>query len=493
MPLVPSISAEPSSHLISLYIEITMDDFPREVSWSLSTSNGVILAQIPKGTYQSKRAVEREVVTVVPGESYLFLITDAQSDGLCCLYGQGRYRVYLLTGFQEVVLASSDGLYMEEDFALISIPDPSVGIPSIQPTIAPSSLQSPPSSLAPSVITNVPSFAPSVSSTSFNTISLAPSHSEVMTVVRVEVLMDQYPLEVGYTIRQMSDKTLVVWVPRGSFAEPHGIEVRSYRLASSQQYEFRITDHANDGICCDFGEGRYRIVAEVDGVDEMLVVGTGIYGSYESHAFRVPPFSPTVAPTTSNPSQTPSDQPSESLHSNATSFLTIEIQLDRSPEETGWSLQRGNSPMRVLASRGFGFYTNQNGMVREVVELDDFEQSAVDYDDEVVFVLVDAGSNGLCCNSSFAIYRGDPSAESLLLEGNGNFGLTSVHVLGAIQTIINNNNNATGLASTSVSVAEQDFSKGWESSAARASLDKTTFLLLLLLGSLMGLFFASGD
>ena len=74
----------------AVYVNLTLDDFGMETTWTLRTESGALLAS--GGPYPKKQAgrVVRDTVCV-PDGCFLFQINDSDGDGICCEYGQGRY------------------------------------------------------------------------------------------------------------------------------------------------------------------------------------------------------------------------------------------------------------------------------------------------------------------------------------------------------------------------------------------------------------------
>ena len=447
---------------LALMIEIATDDFPQDVSWSLSTVIGINVAIIPEGTYQRKRTVERETVTVTPGVSYVFLISDSQGDGICCSHG--GYRLYLDLDGTEIVLASNNGQYRQNNIVQFTVPSSSNFFPTSRPSQSPSGTPNErgpdEDGRDPPTVSLRPSEAPSIPPSLHPTISSAPTTLQVITNIRIEILTDKYPLEVGYSIKEnFNDRNIVASVPRGSFSREDSIEIRTYVLLGGAEYQFRITDYARDGICCEYGNGRYRIVAELYGQDLLLALSGGNYGGSELQTFVVPPrFStpaPTSAPTMMLTTTAPVPGPTP-FAAREELFLTIVLRLDAWPEETGWTLQNKESQDEVIAQRFIGTYRGMGyQLIQERVDLT--YTSGYDNDD-LAFVLLDEIGNGMCCGAYFEIYRGEPSGGVLLVSGDGNFGMSSVHTIPAVglrsEHVITNSTNTTDLTAITVNGAE---------------------------------------
>jgi hypothetical protein len=81
-------------------VEITPDNYPGETSWSLRDK--LTNALIDTGQ------ILGDTICIGSSQCVVFTIFDAASDGLCCGYGQGSYRVFLteIKLYQEVNLAT---------------------------------------------------------------------------------------------------------------------------------------------------------------------------------------------------------------------------------------------------------------------------------------------------------------------------------------------------------------------------------------------------
>lgn len=102
-------------------INITLDNYPEETSWSLTNGSGQTVAS--GGTYGSQpdgSTVSEELC--LPDGCYTFTINDAYGDGICCSYGNGSYSVTGASG----TLASGGSFSSSEstEFCLGSEPEP---------------------------------------------------------------------------------------------------------------------------------------------------------------------------------------------------------------------------------------------------------------------------------------------------------------------------------------------------------------------------------
>lgn len=73
-------------------INITLDNYPEETSWSLVNAGGATVAS--GGTYGSQADGSTVTITECLADGcYDFVINDAYGDGICCSYGNGSYTV----------------------------------------------------------------------------------------------------------------------------------------------------------------------------------------------------------------------------------------------------------------------------------------------------------------------------------------------------------------------------------------------------------------
>jgi len=74
----------------ALTLSITFDNYPEETSWTLRTTAGATVAS--GGTYGSQPDGSTLTIPLcVPNGCYIFTMSDAYGDGMCCSYGSGSY------------------------------------------------------------------------------------------------------------------------------------------------------------------------------------------------------------------------------------------------------------------------------------------------------------------------------------------------------------------------------------------------------------------
>ena len=92
--------------------------------------------------------------------------------------------------------------------------------------------------------TNGPTIAPTP------TPDIIGGYPQQTATVRVEVLFDKHPKEVGWTIEESSSGTVVVDLPKGTFdSKVKETQVsRSYQLLFGTEYTIQMVDGAEDGL-----------------------------------------------------------------------------------------------------------------------------------------------------------------------------------------------------------------------------------------------------
>ncbi|MDA0941037.1 MAG: hypothetical protein O2990_08540, partial [Bacteroidetes bacterium] len=76
-------------------VEILTDNYPGEITWTLSDANGTLLSG---GPYSTQGTTYTDVVCIdgaVEFPCLQFVINDSYGDGICCGYGNGAYTLYM--------------------------------------------------------------------------------------------------------------------------------------------------------------------------------------------------------------------------------------------------------------------------------------------------------------------------------------------------------------------------------------------------------------
>ena len=122
--------------------------------------------------------------------------------------------------------------------------------------------------------------------------------------VRLHITYDGYPSEIGWSVKLGQDT--ITGKATGSISTPNTFVQEHFNLDPGT-YDFVISDTFSDGICCAYGDGNYKIYAEVPGGDDVLLVsGDGQFGSGETKTLVIPDQTPPIpSPTPPVPSPTP--------------------------------------------------------------------------------------------------------------------------------------------------------------------------------------------
>lgn len=117
----------------------------------------------------------------------------------------------------------------------------------------------------------------------------------------VEIKLDQYPGEVGWSIRATDNDELITEVPEGTYSSGDTEVSETFALSPGREYTFSISDSYGDGICCGYGEGMWAIYAVSTPDSFLLVQGDGDYGDGEQGTFVVPGDNSETPPGTDLP------------------------------------------------------------------------------------------------------------------------------------------------------------------------------------------------
>ena len=142
----------------------------------------------------------------------------------------------------------------------------------------------------------------------------------------VEVFTDSYPSEFSWEIQLVSDGTVVA---SSATTEPFteaGTTYSTQVALEHKAYRFVANDTYGDGICCNNGQGFYRVVTQ----GQELLRG-GNFGFSESHSFTIaeqlppaPPAPPPARPPRSPVSAFTSQQKAlESMQETITNLMRL--------------------------------------------------------------------------------------------------------------------------------------------------------------------------
>jgi len=226
-------------------IIITTDRYPSETAWVLTNncSNTEVASEdnYPFGEYEYTTKI-----CVPPGGEYFFRITDSFGDGICCSNGQGSYNI-LYNG--ESVASGAE--FLNEDikiFGQCGTPPPSPA-PQVTatPSVAPTSSHSP---SYPPTTTGAPSQVATFS---------CPSGQVEFSLT---LTTDNYPEETKWILKEAfkwQTGTQIAGESFGAYNSSQTTYIETICIKKNKSHIFRINDKANDGLCCDHGNGEYSI------------------------------------------------------------------------------------------------------------------------------------------------------------------------------------------------------------------------------------------
>jgi hypothetical protein len=246
---------------VDVTLTINFDDFPQETGWNItSVSTGEVVASAAPASYSPLASTVTEVVTLVAGEEYVFLIEDSFGDGLCCPNAGS----YVVTQGTTELVSGGDDFGSEQStnfFALLVSSEPG-------PTTSP-----PQTSPMPSPISRTPT-----------PVSQTPSQAVVETEVEVTVfiIFDEFVAEIGWAISRVDTGEIVAAAPVGSYP-PLTVDVTvPVTVMEGVAYEFCIKDLFGDGLSNPGNMfGSYAIL---QGTGE-LIGGAGNFGLVETQFF----------------------------------------------------------------------------------------------------------------------------------------------------------------------------------------------------------------
>ncbi|MUU77027.1 T9SS type A sorting domain-containing protein [Winogradskyella endarachnes] len=75
----------------TITVDITIDNYGYETTWSLTDSSGTVVSSSPTSGYAANSTTQEIITLPTLNECYTFTISDAYGDGICCTYGNGSY------------------------------------------------------------------------------------------------------------------------------------------------------------------------------------------------------------------------------------------------------------------------------------------------------------------------------------------------------------------------------------------------------------------
>ena len=223
----------------------------------------------------------------------------------------------------------------------------------------------------------------------------------------ITIQMDNFPEDVGWKLDKIDfDAVEVAGRLPGIYRLPNQLVTETVALEEDVLYRFVIYDLNGDGICCQFGEGMYKVVLK----DEReVVMADGSFGDGQDHFFLA--------------SLTDTLEPSPPVPANPTapatgSYLTLLVLFDDFPNEVGWVLQQYvGGEIKIVAFRSPRSYGQEKARttVQEVIPL-------TKDNGEYAFHFTDSFGDGVCCrfgDGGYTLFLGEASDGVVLSTGDG--------------------------------------------------------------------------
>merc|ERR1711862_174812 len=245
-------------------LELTTDNYPGETSWDIKDSSG---NQKYDGSGYSDANTLHTLNMCLETDEYTFNIADTYGDGICCSYGSGGYKIKV--NGEEVVSGGEFGSSETETFTVNASPvAPPTTAPITPPTTAP---VAPPT---PSPVT-----AP---------VAPPTPTSDTCEMFVFSLTTDQFGYETSFEL--VNDLTGGIRLAGGLYSSSMTFEEVS--CLTNGRYIFTVSDSHGDGICCNHGNGNYKVL-----LSGQIIRQGGDFGESETFTFDVGPPGPTNAPT----------------------------------------------------------------------------------------------------------------------------------------------------------------------------------------------------
>jgi hypothetical protein len=252
-------------------LQILLDNYPGETTWSIKNSAGATLYS--GGPYSTPASL----VTIdicQPDGCYDFVINDSYGDGICCGYGQGYYEIV----FNGNILASGGqfGSTETKNFCLYGGNPPTCndGIQNGDETGVDCGGSSCPA--CPTCNDGIQNG--DETGVDCGGSSCPPCNSGCSgTEVTVQILLDNYPGETTWNLKNSNGVTVV---SGGPYNGQSGQTITVVECLSDGCYDFTILDSYGDGICCAYGSGNYNVFS-----GNITYASGGQFGSVETTNF----------------------------------------------------------------------------------------------------------------------------------------------------------------------------------------------------------------
>jgi len=185
----------------------------------------------------------------------------------------------------------------------------------------------------------------------------APPPGDNSVPVTVTLKLDEFPKETGWSIKNEADGEIFGRALAGHYREKEGTVSTTVFLPAGSTCIFEITDAYSDGMCCN-QPGNYVVFLGRATSGKVLASGGGNFGASNKHEFFV----------TEDYSESTQDGP---VIGEGQIALTVVIQLDNNPLETGWRVDRlGLDEAEEVIRIPSGVYRTPRAKIVRTIPLD---------------------------------------------------------------------------------------------------------------------------
>jgi len=250
---------------VTYTVEVKTDNYPGDTSWSIVANDGSGMGVDAVDSLNLKHHLYTTEVCLPYDTEYKFTIHDNYGDGLCCQQGDGYYMVIDDSG---TIAAEGDEKFSSNEHVFAVGPDPNPG-PTGAPMDQPDTNSNPtltPSSAPTRSPTADPTAAPTRSPTADPTAAPAPIIDDSQTGdsdvpsggcedYTVAITTDDYPGDNSWSILK-GDEEVFTSI---AFTEKRKKHKTVVCLEYDTLYKFVLIDSYEDGLCCEQGDGSYKV------------------------------------------------------------------------------------------------------------------------------------------------------------------------------------------------------------------------------------------
>ena len=325
IPFTTSSTTGSEDSNICLLLSIAFDSYPYEFQWALCSGDmgcfdnvDRIIEESPYYNVGYRNSEESHTICLPRGQSHTFTVIDKGADGLCCVYGDGKYVLSLQNdGGEKVILAQGSDFGLEESVTFSISSEDRLSSPSSSPVQHQSLMPSPPS-------------------------TEECMSDEGYTPIKITLQFDVFPHEIHWWLisgdfdtLEKNEHEFIAKSP--DYSNFDRFSTATYEVCLSadyNQYSFIIFDDASNGLSNEFGEAGYYLSHE----GAIFAEGSQNFGFYDVHSFETPlSFEPGANQSTS---QTPAPKPNCSMN-----MVKVVIEPDMISSKVRWEISSNTSSM----------------------------------------------------------------------------------------------------------------------------------------------------